>query len=127
MNFELNEDNFLLYAIKHYDNPNCSGMHEFSDDLKRIKYIKRLLKKYICGNDLKERLVLNHLIVLNNLFGPEATTKMLFYKLEEPFWPQLKTFLVFLNCIKDDDFISHDIRENEIPLDYNIVKKLRDI
>ena len=92
---ELTEDNFMMYAIKNYDNPSCIGMDEFLDDLKRFKYIKRLLRKHNVGKELKERLILNHIIVLGNLFGIEATTKMLFFKLEEKFWPQVKTFLVF--------------------------------
>jgi hypothetical protein len=81
-----------MYAIKHYDNPHCKGMDEFLDDLKRFKYLKRLFRKYNTGKDLKERLILNHIIVIYNLFGPEAATKMLFYKIEQKFWSQLKTF-----------------------------------
>jgi len=87
---ELTEDNFTMYAIKNYDNPYCKGMDEFLDDLKRFKYIKRLLRKHDVGKELKERLILNHIIVLGNLFGVEATTKMLFFKLEKQFWPQIK-------------------------------------
>lgn len=96
---ELTEENFLLYAIKHYDNPACKGMTEFQDDLKRFRYIKRLFRKYTAGGGLKERLILNHLVVLYNLFGIEATTHMLFYKIEKRYWSQLKTFLVFLNLM----------------------------
>lgn len=96
---ELTEENFLLYAIKHYDNPACKGMTEFQDDLKRFRYIKRLFRKYTAGGGLKERLILNHLVVLYNLFGIEATTQMLFYKIEKRYWSQLKTFLVFLNLM----------------------------
>ena len=97
MNLELTEDNFALFAIKHYDNPACKGVDEFNDDLKRFRYLKRLFKKYTTGKDLRERLILNHLVVIYNLFGAEAATKMLFFKIERQFWPQLKTFLVFLN------------------------------
>lgn len=99
MSIELTEENFLLYAIKHYDNPACKGMTEFQDDLKRFRYIKRLFRKYTAGGGLKERLILNHLVVLYNLFGIEATTQMLFYKIEKRYWSQLKTFLVFLNLM----------------------------
>ena len=69
MNFELTEENFTMFAVKNYDNPSCNGMDEFLDDLKRFKYIKRLLRKHNVGKELKERLILNHIIVLGNLFG----------------------------------------------------------
>ena len=98
MNLDLTEENFTLYAIKHYDNPACKGIAEFNDDLKRFRYLKRLFNKYTAGKDLKERLILNHLVVIYNLFGAEAATKMLFFKVDREFWSQLKTFLVFLHC-----------------------------
>jgi hypothetical protein len=97
---KLDETNFLLYAAKHYDNPQCYDTVEFYDDLKRFKYIKRLLNRYSDEGDLKERLILNHIIVLYNVFGPDATTKMLFLKcrgLEH----LLKPFLVFLNLLPE--------------------------
>lgn len=129
MKFELNEDNFLIYAIKHYDNPHCKGMDEFMDDLKRFKYLKRLFRKYNTGKDLKERLILNHIIVIYNLFGPEAATKMLFYKIEQKFWSQLKTFLVFLNFMPLEVIVSKgiEIKETDIPLDDDIIRVLREI
>ena len=92
----LTNDNFLLYAAKFYISPHYIEQ-EFFADLKRIKYIKRLIQKYRFTGELKERLILNHIIVIYNLFGAEAATKMLFFKIEMQFWPQLKTFLVFLN------------------------------
>ena len=95
--FELNDDNFLIFAIKSYDNRGCLGMSDLEEDLKRFKYIKRLFRRYETTDVLSERLILNHIIILNNLFGTEAATKMLFYKIDKKFWPQLKTFLVFLN------------------------------
>ena len=79
MLFELTEENFNIYAIKHYDNPTCMGMAEFNDDLKRFRYIKRLLNKYTTERNLKDKLLLNHIIILNNVFGPEASPKMLFF------------------------------------------------
>ena len=97
MNLELTEETFPLYAIKFYDNPHCRGMSEFQDDLKRFRYLKRLFRKYKAGKGLKERLILNHIIVLYNLFGLEAATKMLFFKIERKYWSQLKSFLYFLN------------------------------
>ena len=98
MNFDdLNEKNFLLYAMQHYENPQCVEVEEFNDDLKKIKYIKRLLNQYSTEGVLKERLLLNHIIVFYNVFSVEAATRILFYKLEEQFWSMLKTFLFYLN------------------------------
>jgi hypothetical protein len=129
MILELTEENFVMYAIKHYDNPSCKGMAEFLDDIKRFKYIKRLLGKYTAGKDLKDRLIINHIIILNNLFGVEATTKMLFYKIDKKFWPQLKTFLVFLSYMPEKVIVSQGItiKESEIPLDQTIVDILRKV
>jgi hypothetical protein len=129
MNFELTEDNFTMFAVKNYDNPSCNGMDEFLDDLKRFKYIKRLLRKHNVGKELKERLILNHIIVLGNLFGIEATTKMLFFKLEEKFWPQIKTFLVFLNYMPMKVIVSEgiEILDNDIPIDETILENLKKI
>jgi len=126
---ELTEDNFMMYAIKNYDNPSCIGMDEFLDDLKRFKYIKRLLRKHNVGKELKERLILNHIIVLGNLFGVEPTTKMLFYKLEEKFWPQVKTFLVFLNYMPLKIIVSPgiEILDKDIPIDESILEDLKRI
>ena len=129
MNLDLTEENFTLYAIKHYDNPACKGIAEFNDDLKRFRYLKRLFNKYTAGKDLKERLILNHLVVIYNLFGAEAATKMLFFKVEKEFWPQLKTFLVFLNYMPIEIIVSKgfEIKEADIPLDEDIIKVLREI
>lgn len=125
---ELTNENFLMYAIKHYDNPSCSGLKEFDDDLKRLRYIKRLLGRYKATGNIKERLIINHLVVLYNVFGVDAATNMLFFKIQERFWPQLKPFLVFLNYMPDR--IQHKgnrILGAEIPLDTNIVDILRKI
>lgn len=126
---ELNEENFIMFAIKHYDNPHCSGISEFNDDLKRFKYLKRLFRRHSLGKGLKERLIINHLIVIYNLFGPDAATKMLFYKIEKRFWSQLKTFLVFLNYMPLEIIVSKQItiKETDIPLDNDIVQVLRKI
>ena len=127
---KLDESNFLLYAAKHYDNPQCYDTVEFYDDLKRFKYIKRLLNRYQEENDLKERLILNHIIILYNVFGPEATTKMLFLKckgLEH----LLKPFLVFLNLlpekIENIGIECRTINTNEIEMDQKILYELRKI
>ena len=78
---KLTKDNIMIYAIKHYHNPSCEGINEFYDDMKRFKYIKRLLKKYSQDGIVKERLILNHIIVLNNVFGPEAASTLLLFKI----------------------------------------------
>ena len=93
---ELNADNFLLFAIKNYENPQAVTKEDFEKDLNHFKYIKRLLKRYKNNGELKTHLLLNHFIILYNIFG-EATTPMLFYKIEEDLWAPMKTFIVFLN------------------------------
>jgi len=126
---KLTDENFLIYCAKYYDNPQCHSTEEFIEDLKRIKYIKKLITRYIEGGELKERLILNHIIVLGNLFGIEATTKMLFFKLEEKFWPQIKTFLVFLNYMPMKVIVSEGIEvlDKEIPIDETILENLKKI
>jgi len=101
MNFtELNEDNFLLFAIKNYENPQAVTKEDFDRDLNHFKYIKRLLKRYRNSGQLKTHLLINHFIVLYNLFG-EAATPMLFYKIERDLWDTMKTFIIFLNRLPD--------------------------
>jgi len=117
---ELNEENFALFASRNYNNPQCTSIEEFNDDLLRFKYLKRLFKRYIKDGDLQERLILNHLIVLYNVFGIQAANKMMFYKMEDEYWPILKTFLVYLNFLREAELI-------EIPLDEHIVKTLREL
>ena len=97
---ELNENNYMLFAIKFYDNPHALTKEEFEDDLKRIKYVKRLLKRYKNTGVLKTHLILNHLTVLFNEFG-EAAVPLLFYNLEEDLWPSIKSFLMFLRRIPE--------------------------
>ena len=117
---ELNEENFTLFAIRHYDNPQCTSTEEFYEDIRRFRYLKRLLKRYLNSGELRERLILNHLIVLSNLFGVENTLKMLEFKLEREFWPILKTCLLYLGYI-DEDW------KQEIPLDEEVTKRMREI
>jgi hypothetical protein len=124
---ELNENNFLLYAIKHYYNPGSMGMDELQEDLKRIKYIKRLLNRHKKHGEYSERLILNHLVVLYNVFE-DATTDMLFYKIEPEFWPELKTYLVYLHRMPLESIVSKGVpamKETEIPLNNELVKILR--
>ena len=92
---ELNEDNFLLFAKKHYENPQAVTKEDFDRDLNHFKYIKRLLKRYKNSGQLKTHLLLNHFIILYNIFG-EATTPMLFFKIEKELWSAMKSFIVFL-------------------------------
>lgn len=99
----ITNDNVMLFAIKHYDNPQCEGELEFHDDMKRFKYIKRLLRKYSEQGELKERLILNHMIVVNNLFGAEAGSTLLIFKIEPQFWPVLKVFMNFLGMLPEDE------------------------
>jgi hypothetical protein len=97
---ELNEDNFLLFAIKHYENPQAVTKEDFEKDLNHFKYIKRLLKRYKNTGQLKSHLLLNHFIILYNIFG-DATTPMLFYKIEEDLWSAMKTFIIFLGKLPE--------------------------
>ena len=110
---ELNESNYLLFAIKFYDNPQAVTKDDFEDDLKRIKYIKRLLKRYRNTGELKAHLLLNHFIILYNIFG-EGTTAMLFYKIEEEMWEIMKTFVVFLDRLPEyPKCFIHDVEIDE--------------
>ena len=97
---ELNEDNFLIFAIKNYENPQAITKEDFERDLNHFRYIKRLLKRYMSSGELKTNLLINHFIILYNIFG-EAATPMLFYKIEKSMWSCVKTFVVFLNRLPD--------------------------
>lgn len=97
---ELNEDNFLLFAIKNYENPQAVTKEDFEKDLNHFKYIKRLLKRYKKSGELKTHLILNHFIILYNIFG-EATTPMLFFKIERELWPFMKSFIIFLGRLPE--------------------------
>ena len=96
----LNEDNFLLFAIKYYENPQAVTKKDFDRDLNHFKYIKRLLKRYKNTGELKTHLLLDHFIILYNIFG-EATTPMLFFKIEQDLWPVMKAFIIFLNKLPE--------------------------
>lgn len=123
---QLTESTFLLYAMKHYDNPHCSEMSEFEEDMKRFQYLRKLFSRYRQDNDLKERLILNHLIIIYNVFGPEATD-MLFMKLHE-FHDCLKPFVEYLNfmpeIIRYEDVVLH---KNNIDSDDSIAEILKGI
>ena len=97
---ELNEDNYILFAIKYYENPQSVTMDDFESDLKRIRYVKRLLKRYKNTGELKTHLIVNHLIILFNVFN-DAAVPLLFYNLEKELWPSIKSFLLFLNRLPE--------------------------
>jgi len=124
----LTEDNFQLFAMKHYLNPHCTDLLEFHDDLRKIRYIKRLFKKYEETGELKERLILNHLVVLYNMFESRAMTRMLFLKLDEYLY-YLKPFLIFLNYWPTEIGLVNNkkVLDSDIGLDEGIVKVLRNI
>lgn len=110
---ELNEDNFLLFAIKNYENPQAVTREDFDKDLNHFKYIKRLLKRYKKNGELKSHLLLNHFIILYNIFG-EATTPMLFHKLERDLWDVTKTFIIFLGRLPE--YPKSDIHDIQVDL-----------
>ena len=119
---ELNEDNFLLFAIKYYENPQAVTREDFDKDLNHFKYIKRLLKRYKNKGDLKVHLLLNHFIILYNIFG-EATTPMLFFKIEKDLWSAMKSFIMFLG--KFPEYPKSDI--HNIQVDINCLSQLYSI
>jgi hypothetical protein len=124
MKEKLCPNNFVLYAMKMYSNPLCTGVDEFREDITRIKYIKRLLIKYKKNGDLKDRLILNHMIILQNLFGAEPCARILFYKIPKELHSYLKTFLEYLQ------YLPHEIPEvdlNSINSDHRIKKILERI
>jgi hypothetical protein len=125
---DLNENNFTIYAIKCYNAPNCI-LSEFETDLNKTKYIKRLFRRYKVTKTLKERLILNHIILLNNVFGPEATPRILFYKIDERDYDILKTFLLYLNIMPDKvlNIKGKNIYSTDIPVDLNVANILRKI
>ena len=117
---ELTEENLLLYAAKHYYKPQFSDIEEFYEDLKRFKYIKRLVNRYLDNGELGERLILNHLIVIFNSFGIEAGLNMLDLKLDDRHWPVIKPFLIFLKYIESNQYIGID-------MDQEVIERLRKI
>ncbi len=124
----LTEETFLAYCFRYYDNPSCYDFIEFHEDLRRIKYIKKLFTRYETNGELKERLILNHIIILNNVFGPEHTSRILFFKIEEKHWPYLKPFLILLSILPSKIVgIQPEINTDDIDLDSGIVEVLRKI
>lgn len=122
---KLTEDNFLDHALNHYDNPQAHSIMEFEEDVKRFLYLKKLFSRYKNNGELRERLILNHIIVLYNLFN-EQTTNMLFHKIDEEYWNDLTTFLVYLNRMPNI-VPEHNIKTIDIILNEEIIKVLREI
>lgn len=116
----LTNENFLYYAAKHYHNPHCTGIDEFLDDVKKFKHIKKLLSRYENGRSVNVRLLLNHIITVYNVFEIEAANSMLFHKIDKKYWNIIKTFLVFLKFLKEDEHV-------EIPLHQRTINELRKI
>ena len=117
---KITPENVLMFAIRNYDNPHCEGEKEFEDDLKRFKYIKRLLRKYYDTEILKERLLLNHIIVLHNVFGSDACATLLLFKIQEEYWSALKSFLLFLNILRENE-LNHVEKDERV---YKVLKEL---
>ena len=117
---KLTEENLFLFAAKNYYNPSYTDVEEFFEDLNRFKYIKRLANRYLESNELAERLLLNHIIIIFNVFGIKPALSMLEFRLDEKHWKVIKPFLLFLKYIKEDEY-------SEIPIDKNIVEVLRKI
>lgn len=123
---DLTNENFLIYAMKAYDRPNCL-MSEFNEDMKRFNYLKRLFHKYRKSGELREQLILNHLMVIYNVFGPEAATRMLFFKMSKEDYSSLKTYLLFLNLMPTiiRGIRGQTIRSSDITVDIKIAEILR--
>ena len=116
----LTPENINMFAIKHYDNPSCVDEQEFLDDMKRFKYLKRLFRKYDVTKEFKSRLIINHIIILANVFGIEAATTLLFFKVDKQHWSMLKTVLIFLNYMPENELI-------DIEIDQNVMEELKRI
>ena len=125
---DLNDENFMMYAMKCYNSPNCI-MSEFEGDLKRTKYLKRLFRRYKTTKTLKERLILNHIILIYNVFGVEGATRILFYRVDEKDYDVLKTFLLYLNFMPDriKSIKGKEIISSDIKVDMHIADMLRKI
>ena len=123
---ELTDDNFMIFAAKHYINPHCKGIDDFNEDLNHFKYLKRLFNRYQKDGVLKVNLMLGHFIVLYNVFEPKAVTRMLFHKIDKEQWSLLKPFLVMMNYLPEQLVEGYRIINTvEIPLDGKIIEELR--
>ena len=129
MKSPLTSNNYIMFAMKNYDNPQCVDIDEFYSDVNRIKYIKRLFRKYNTTGELKDRLILNHIIILSNVFGIVPCARLLFHRMEEEYYPMLKTFMVFLDVLPEGDDIK-SVEEADIisiKIDSKVADKLREV
>ena len=117
---KLTDENFTMFAMQCYDNPQCTSVEEFMEDLRRFRYLKRLLRRYYKNDEHRERLLLNHLICLLNIFGVPNCIKMLDFKIEEEYWPVLKTMLIYMGHVEED-------WRPKIPIDMNVANILREL
>jgi hypothetical protein len=125
MKFDIiDDDNYMMFAMKMYNNPQCKNLSEFHEDMNRIKYLKRLFRKYKSSGQLRERLILNHIIIFYNIFDINSATRLLFSRIDRDLHPYLKTFIVFLNNLPQN---IPEVNLIEIPLDRRIINKLREI
>ena len=122
---KLTNENYLMFALLHYDNPHCIDIKEYFEDVRKLKYIKRLFNRYKEDDVLKERLILNHIISFYNVFDNEAATRLLFFRVGKEYHSLLKTFLVFSN--KMPDKINENLYSSDIQLDDKIIKILRNL
>ena len=126
---DLNEKNYVMFAMKYYSNLQCTSIEEFNEDLNKIKYVKRLFNRFLETGELRTNLILNHLIVIYNVFENEAATRMLFFRVEKKFYSILKPFLIFLNRLPEKvrGIDGENIQTNHIPLNETTIKELRKI
>tara|TARA_Y100000004_G_C8739653_1_gene337761 strand:- start:199 stop:576 length:378 start_codon:yes stop_codon:yes gene_type:complete len=120
---KLDNKNFLDYAIQNYENPECKNMEEFFEDVNRVKYLKRLFSRYDQDNDLKSRLIVNHLIIFNNVFGLVPSSRILFYKVDEKYYSLLKTCLYFIERLPTQ---IPEVILSDIPLNHVVLNRLRE-
>ena len=126
---DLTDKNIIAYMIMTYDNPQCVDLEEFEDDIKVPKYIKRLINRYLSAGELKERLILNHIISFYNVFGTESATRILFFKMDETDYSVLKTFLVYLNVMPEsiEMIRGKNIVDTDIPISLEVAERLREL
>jgi hypothetical protein len=126
---DLTDKNIDLYMMKMYENPQCADLDEYNDDMKTFKYIKRLLNRYENTGELKDRLILNHLNLICNVFTPPVATRILFFKIDQPFWSTLKTFMIFLSAMPDTLPLIRGkiIKSSDIAVNFDVANKLRKI
>jgi len=126
--YDLNEKNFMIYAMKHYDSPHCT-LSEFDEDLKRVKWIKRLIGRYETTGELKERMILNHITVLSNVFGADFTTRLLLFKLDQERYPIIKAFLLYLQYLPREQVVRYidgnTVNLKDITMNQQVVDRLR--